>query len=244
MSISETNKEAWNRLVEKKDRWTIPVSPDEIAKARNGDFSLVLTPSKQVPKSWYPKLQGADVLCLACGGGQQGPILSAVGANVTVFDNSPLQLKQDELVAKREGLKIRTVEGDMKELSAFEDESFDFIFHPCSNAFCDDIRPVWKEAFRVLRHKGTLISGFSNPLIYLFDPDLEKQGVLQLKYSAPYSDLTSITEEERKRLYGDEPLNFSHTLEDQIGGQTEAGFKVRNYNRPFPKSLSYRYLNL
>ena len=72
-----------------------------------------------------------DVLCLASGGGQQGPILAAAGANVTVFDNSPAQLRQDELVARREGLSIRTVQGDMRDLSAFADGSFDLIFHPC-----------------------------------------------------------------------------------------------------------------
>jgi len=30
--------------------------------------------------------------CLASGGGQQGPVLAAAGAHVTVFDNSPRQL--------------------------------------------------------------------------------------------------------------------------------------------------------
>jgi hypothetical protein len=54
-------------------------------------------------------LAGIEVLCLASGGGQQGPILAAAGAKVTVFDNSANQLVQDRLVADRDGLTIETV---------------------------------------------------------------------------------------------------------------------------------------
>ena len=81
------------------------------------------------------------MLCLASGGGQQGPILAAAGANVTVFDNSPRQLAQDRLVADREGLAIETVLGDMADLSAFPDARFDLIVHPVSNVFVPDVRP-------------------------------------------------------------------------------------------------------
>jgi SAM-dependent methyltransferase len=223
-SVREKNRDAWNRLVENRNRWTTPVTPGEIARARSGEWSLLLTPTRPVPRDWYPPLNGKDVLCLAGGGGQQGPILSAAGANVTVFDNSPLQLNQDRLVAERDGLSLKTVEGDMTDLSCFPDGSFDLIFHPCANGFSEKVRPVWKEAFRVLRRQGTLLAGFSNPILYLFDPDLEKRGILTLKYPAPYSDLTSLTPEERERHFPGEPFSFGHSLEDQMGGQLEAGF--------------------
>ena len=78
---------------------------------------------------------------------EQGPILSAAGAKVTVLDNSPNQLKQDRLVAEREKLDLSTVEGDVANLSMFGDGSFDLVFHPCSNLFVPHVRPVWKEAF-------------------------------------------------------------------------------------------------
>jgi len=190
-----------------------------------------LTPSKPVPRKWFPDLEGLDVLCLASGGGQQAPILAAAGANVTVLDNSPKQLKQDRFVAERDSLAITTVEGDMADLSMFSDQSFDLIVHPVSNVFVPDVRPVWAEAFRVLRHGGALLAGFSNPAIYLFDYDLaDRTGILQVKYALPYSDLTSLTEEERQR-YIDKgfPLEFSHTLEDQIGGQLDVGFVITDF---------------
>jgi SAM-dependent methyltransferase len=224
------NREAWNRQVAVGNRWTVPVGPEVIAAARRGEWSVVLTPRKPVPRAWFGDLAGKDVLGLASAGGQQVPVLAAAGARVTVFDNSPSQLGRDREVAEREGLSIRTVEGDMRDLSVFPDASFELIFHPCSNVFVDDVRPVWREAFRVLRPGGVLLSGFCNPVIFLFDPDLEKQGVMQLKYRMPYSDLTSLTDAERRR-YTDvgEPLSVGHSLEDQIGGQLEAGFLLAGF---------------
>ncbi|NBF40393.1 MAG: methyltransferase domain-containing protein [Spirochaetes bacterium] len=229
MEVRDENRRAWDALVEKQDRWTVPVSPREVARARLGEWSLLLTPTKPVPRAWYPELSGARVLCLAGGGGQQGPILCAAGAEVTVFDNSPLQLGQDRMVAERDGLSLRTVEGDMADLSCFPAGSFDLVFHPCSNGFAEAIRPVWREAYRVLKPGGVLLSGFANPLLYLFDPELENKGVLQLRYSVPYSDLTSISPSEREKHYPDEPLSFGHSLEDQIGGQIDAGFHLTGF---------------
>ena len=227
MDIRNHNRDAWNRLVEKKDRWTRPVTSAEIERARNGKFSIGLTPSKPAPSDWFPPLSGLKVLCLASGGGQQGPILSAAGADVTVYDNSPKQLGQDRLVAEREGLGLRTVEGDMADLSVFEDSSFRFIFHPCSNCFAEDLAKVWLEAYRVLAPGGTLVAGLVNPIPYLFDRELEKKGVFQLKFGMPYSDAASLPQEELKALIeAGEPLVFAHSLEDLLGGQIAAGFRL------------------
>ncbi|MFP2907913.1 class I SAM-dependent methyltransferase [Pyxidicoccus sp. 3LFB2] len=228
VDVRQYNREAWNRQVAKGDRWTLPVGPEAIAAARRGEWSVVLTPNKPVPRAWFGELKGRDVLCLAGAGGQQAPVFAAAGARVTVLDNSPAQLGQDRKVAEREGLELRLVEGDMRDLSVFAEGSFDLVFHPCSNGFVDTIRPVWREAYRVLRPGGALLSGFANPVIYLFDPELEKQGVMQLKYKMPYSDFTSLTDAERAR-YGDEPLCYAHSLEDQLGGQTDAGFAITGF---------------
>lgn len=119
MDIRAYNRDAWNKEVnDGGNRWTQPVSSEIIAKARQGNFSVVLTENISVPQNWFPTLKGADVLCLASGGGQQGPIFAAIGAHVTVFDNSPGQLSQDQLVAEREALSIQTVEGDAVEPAA------------------------------------------------------------------------------------------------------------------------------
>jgi SAM-dependent methyltransferase len=179
-----------------------------------------------VPRAWFGgDLAGRDVLCLASGGGQQGPVFAAAGARVVVFDLSPAQLGRDEEVARREGLPLSVVRGDMRDLSCFADASFDLIVHPVSNCFVPDVRPVWREAARVLRPGGALLAGFCNPILYVFDEALaERKGELVVRHSIPYSDLTSIGDEERRRYTdADEPLAFGHSLEDQIGGQLDAG---------------------
>ena len=228
MGVRDYNREAWDREVERGNEWTVPVGPDVIEAARQGRWEILLTETKPVPKDWFPDLQGADVLCLASGGGQQAPVLAAAGANVTVLDNSPGQLAQDRLVAEREGLDLRTVEGDMADLSLFADESFHLVFHPVSNLFAPEVRPVWVEAFRVLRRGGYLLAGFLNPAVYIFDLELvDSCGELRVRYALPYADATSKSEEDvARQIERGEPLEFSHTLEDQIGGQIEAGFAI------------------
>jgi SAM-dependent methyltransferase len=230
MDVRDHNRAAWNLEVERGNEWTLPVSAEIIAEARQGHWSVDLTETLPVPREWFPTVQGLDILCLASGGGQQAPVLAAAGARVTVFDNSPKQLEQDRLVAEREGLELKLVEGDMRDLSVFADESFDLIFNPCSNLFVPEVRPIWREAFCVLRRGGILMSGFLNPVLFLFDNDLHERGVLEVKYKLPYSDLTSVSEEEReRRLSGGDPLEFGHTLTDQIAGQLDAGFLISGF---------------
>ena len=231
--IVQYNKKAWDREVENGSPWSIPVTHRQIEDTKQGKFEILLTPSKPVPRSWFPELNGCRLLCLASGGGQQGPLLAAAGAKVTVFDNSLKQLDQDKLVAERENLDIQLVEGDMADLSVFQEGSFDFIVHPVSNCFVPDVRPVWKEAYRVLRPGGTMIAGFMNPIAYSFDEDLYEKGIFQVKYKIPYSDLTSISEEERLARYKDDAIEFGHSLEDQIGGQLEAGFHLIGFYEDF-----------
>ena len=225
MDVRRYNREKWDLQVEHGNPWTIPCSPEVISQARKGEWSVLLTEQRTVPRSWFPNdLHGVDILCLASGGGQQGPILAAAGGNVTVFDNSPRQLDQDRMVARREGLGLITVEGDMRDLSVFNDGCFDLVFNPVSNVFCPEVRPVWREAFRVLRLGGVLLAGFGNPCMFIFDYPLAERGVFKVKYPLPF-DATQLSEEERHREFGDEsPLEFNHSLEEQIGGQLEAGF--------------------
>lgn len=240
------NRLAWDRQVELDDEWSRPVSAEVIERARRGDWSVVLIGYSPVDPSWFPQLGGADVLCLASGGGQQGPTLAAAGARVTVFDNSPRQLGQDEFVAARDGLDLRTVLGDMRDLSVFGDASFDLVFNPVSNLFCPDLAPVWRECFRVLRPGGTLLAGFLNPDLYIFDTEiLDERGELVVRHRLPYSDLTHLTAQERERRWGgaEAPLEWSHSLTDQIGGQLAAGFLMSGFaEAPHHSGATREYL--
>jgi len=230
MDVVSHNRKSWDQYVESGNPWTIPVTSEEVDRARHGNWQIFLTPTRPVPEDWFPPLPGLDVLCLASGGGQQGPLLAAAGAVVTVFDNSPRQLAQDREVAERDGLSLSLVEGDMADLSCFSTESFDLILNPVSNCFAPHLEPIWQEAARTLRPGGELLAGFVNPVNYLFDGEKEKEGIFQIIHKMPYSDLTSISEEERGRLYGAESaLEFGHSLEGQIGGQIRAGLVIQGF---------------
>ena len=95
-----------------------------------------------MPQEWFGNVRGKELLRLASGGGEQVPLFAAAGAQVTSFDNSPAQLAKDEYVALRDGLDIAYEQGDMADLSRFDDESFDLLFHPVSNVFSENILPV------------------------------------------------------------------------------------------------------
>ena len=219
------NQRGWDLRVEEQDVWTRPVSPEQIKRARLGDWSLVLTPNRPVPRNWFGDVTGRDILCLASGGGQQAPILAAAGARVTVLDASARQLGQDEMVAARDGLNLTIVQGFMHDLSAFAAARFDLIFHPASNCFAPEIEPVWRECYRVLRPGGALLSGFMNPDVYIFDYEAQDRGELIVRHTLPFSENRDLPKDELERLISrNHVVEFSHSLEEQIGGQLRAGF--------------------
>lgn len=230
IDVRSFNRDAWNAGVARGNRWTVPVDAETIARARRGDWTVVLTPSRPVPRAWFGELAGAHVLALASGGGQQAPILAAAGAVVTLLDNSPAQLERDREVARREGLGIRLVEGDMRDLGALADGVFDLVFHPCSNTFIPDVRPVWRECHRVLRPGGVLLAGMIQTFALCADEDAEARGEIRLVHRAPYSDLRCRSPERLARqLREADPLVFGHTMEDLVGGQLAAGFLLADW---------------
>ena len=151
---TEINSKTIDKWVEDGWEWGQPITHEIFEKAKNNDWSVVLTPNKPVPKEWFCEMKGAKVLGLASGGGQQMPIFAALGADCTVLDYSERQLQREIEVAKRENYEITTVRADMTQPLPFEDEAFDLIFHPVSNCYIEDVLPVWKEChyYKALRN--------------------------------------------------------------------------------------------
>ncbi|GAK05390.1 methyltransferase [Geomicrobium sp. JCM 19037] len=224
----EQNQKAWDQKVKTGAAYTHPVSSEAIQKAKEGDWNIHITVDRPVPKQWFPSsLYNVKILCLASGGGQQGPILAAAGADVTVFDLSDNQLAQDRYVAERDGLMLKTIQGEMSNLSSFTNESFDIIVHPVSNVFVEDIQPVWQECARVLKKGGTLIAGFTHPFLYVFDDEEEERGRLKVRHSVPTNSIAHLSEVEKNRwLEQNNTVEYAHTLEDQLQGQIDAGFSI------------------
>jgi len=202
--------------------WGKPIGHLTYERAKKGDWDVVLTPTKAVPHAWFGSLQGKRVLGLASGGGQQMPIFAALGGICTVFDYTTAQLESERIVAEREHYAICIVQGDMSATLPFEDNSFDLIFFPVSNVYIEHAKPVFKECFRVLCSGGVLLSGLDNGVNFITDD--QEQEILN---SLPFNPL--INPEQRKQMEeSDGGIEFSHTLDEQIGGQLEAGFILKD----------------
>lgn len=216
----DVNSSFIDKWIEEGWEWGQPITHEIFEKAKNNEWFVLLTPTKPVPKDWFCDMKGAKVLGLASGGGQQMPIFTALGAKCTVLDYSESQLKSERMVAEREGYEIETVRADMTKPLPFENESFDLIFHPVSNCYVEDVLPIWKECFRVLKKGGILLSGLDNGFNYLFDEN-ETEVVQKLPFN-PLKD-KELYEASVKNDWG---IQFSHTIEEQIGGQLKAGFML------------------
>ncbi len=147
------------------------------------------------------------------------------------MDFSKSQLEKDDMVATRGGLNINTVQGDMTKPFPFENESFDIVFNPVSNAYIEDLENVYKEAARVLKKGELFMVGFMSPWIYMYDADVvwdHPVEELLLKYSLPFNsrELEQAGEIEINPEYGYE---FSHTLESQIRGQLKNGLAMIDF---------------
>jgi len=246
-ALIDHNRAAWDRQASEVREWSRPVDAATIAAAREGRWQVHLTP-RALPLDWLGDVRGRRILCLASAGGQQAPVLAAAGAEVTVFDLSDGQLAQDRAVADRDGLSLRTVQGDMRELQAFADGSFDVVFHPISNLYVPDVRPVWAECRRVLARDGLLMASFYNPVVFVAarDAQLSEQGLIRPQYAIPYSDLEDLEPAAREaKLARGEALTFGHSLGDLIAGQLDAGFVIDRFMedwQPQPRFLIDRYL--
>ena len=217
-SYTDTNAAIIDQWVDDGWEWGRPIDHDAFLRAEAGEWSVLLTPTKPVPRAWFPELRGARVLGLACGGGQQMPIFAAQGARCTVLDYSERQLDSERQVAAREGYSIEIIRADMTQPLPFEDKAFDLIFHPVSNCYIEDVYHVWRECRRILKPGGILMAGLDNGLAYAFNDE-----GTQIERPLPFNPLRDAALY-RQCLENDWGIQFSHTIEEQIGGQLKAGF--------------------
>ena len=221
MNYQDINSETIDRWIREGWEWGIPIDHETFIVAKDGVWDVKLTPVKYVPHEWFGELSGKKILGLASGGGQQMPVFAALGAECTVLDYSEEQLRSEQLVSEREGYEIEIVRADMTKPLPFPDESFDIIFHPVSNCYVEEVKPIFRECFRVLKPGGVFLAGMDNGINFLFSGDDESTVVNSL----PFNPLKN--PEQLKQLGEDDGgIQFSHTLEEQIGGQLEAGFRL------------------
>lgn len=217
-SYQDINAETIDRWVSEGWQWGTPVDHGTYLRALAGDWRIVLTPCKPVPRSWFPSLDGIRVLGLASGGGQQMPILTAAGAHCTVLDYSQAQLDAERQVAEREGYHIEVVRADMTKPLPFGDGSFDLVINPVSLCYAREVGPVFSEVARVLKPGGTFLAGLElGGLNYVVDDD-ECQIVRGLPFD-PVANRTLANE----LAEHDAGMQFSHTAGELLGGMARAG---------------------
>ena len=216
-TYQDINSETIDRWCADGWEWGKPISHEEFLAAKQGRWDVLLTPTKPVPHEWFGSLKGKKVLGLASGGGQQMPIFAALGAECTVLDYSRHQLMSEELVARREGYKIEILRADMTKRLPFEDGCFDLIFHPVSNCYVEQVEPIWRECFRILKPGGALLAGLDNGVNFWFDENEER-----IAFTMPFNPLVN-PEQMALLEKTDGGVQFSHTIEEQIGGQLKAG---------------------
>lgn len=220
MDYQEINARTIDRWVDEEWEWGIPVDHETYLRAKNGDWDVLLTPTRPVPHEWLGCLYGKKVLGLASGGGQQMPVFTALGAECTVLDYSDRQLDSERAVAEREGYDIRIVKADMTKPLPFEDGEFDIIFHPVSNCYVKGVEAIFRECYRVLKVGGELLSGLDNGVNFMVGDD-----ETNIVNSFPFDPLEN-PEQMKLLMETDCGVQFSHTLEEQIGGQLRAGFAL------------------
>ena len=81
MDYTEINAQTIDRWVRDGWEWGVPITHQAYLDALAGNWDVVLTPTKPVPKAWFGDLKGKRVLGLASGGGQQMPIFAALGGD-------------------------------------------------------------------------------------------------------------------------------------------------------------------
>ena len=235
--VANFNKERWEELARKGVMYSRPkLHFDERLARRTVD-----------PEGKMDDPAGRDVLCLAGGGGQQSAAFALLGANVTVLDLCEVQLERDREAAEHYGLEVRTVQGDMRDLSCFGPDSFDIIHHAHSLNFVPQADGVFDEVVRVLRAGGQYRMSCWNPLAhgacetiwheggYLLRGPYEEGREMHL--ADPFWELDAPTgstfvdpadqpcgERQKIRVLG--PREFRHTLETIVNGLIERGLSL------------------
>jgi SAM-dependent methyltransferase len=184
------------------------------------------------PEGFLGRVAGRDVLCLAGGGGQQSAAFALLGARVTVLDISPTQLERDRQAAAHYGTEVRTVEGDMRELSCFRDSSFDVVWHAHSLTFVPESRPVLAGVSRILRPRGLYRLYWWNPYVHGAQERWTGRGYL---LTEPCADGAEVRYEDdrwdveqpdgrTRRIPG--PREFRHSLPSIVNGLIGHGFVI------------------
>ena len=219
--IAAFNKERWEELAREGVAFSRPwldLTPADAARRVNRE---------EVPL----EVCGKDVLCLAASGGQQSAACGLLGARVTVLDLCEAQLARDREAAEHYAIRVRTEQGDMRDLSRFAPSSFDLVWLAHGVNFVPDARGVICEAARVLRPGGHFRMECTNPFVHGAWDSWNGEGYL---LRAPFVDGGEVTWADpdwtftadgvAKRVTG--PREFRHALSTVVNTIVANGMTI------------------
>ena len=221
--IAQYNVERWQALADAEALFTRP--------------RLDLTPESAREfldaEGWLGDVAGKEVLCLGGGGGQQSAAFALLEAHVTVFDISEAQLERDQQAATHYQKTVRTVEGDMRDLSALDSAAFDLVYQPFSIGYVPDVQVVFAQVARVMRPGGIYFLAVDNPFFCgMTATDWNGEGYLLKK---PYQDETLYISPDPEWVYANskKPLPavrearlYRHTLANTLNSLFGLGFTL------------------
>lgn len=231
-NYASINKEWWEKMVKEKCGFTKPwldLDIKVLQKLAKGELKDPPEPLNDIyPISVLSDVKGKDVLCLASGGGQQSAVFGLLGANVTVIDIAEGQLKGDKKAATHYGYEVKTIQGDMSNLSMLKDDSFDLVYQAPSMAYVPDIKKVYSEVARVLRGGGLYRVDAQNPQSQFVDESSwDGKGY---RISVPYAV------KEKQRTEDENVIEYRHYLDETFNGLIECGFVIERVEEA-PKTL-------
>jgi len=155
-----------------------------------------------------------------------------LGARVTSFDLSQGQLNGDRMAARHYGYEIITVKGSMDDLAAFAETSFDLVYQPISMVFVPDVRPVYREVYRVLRPGGRYFVSHCNPATFpaTFVGGANGWDGVGYRIAERYRGGAVLRDPAgAENMETGEPIGeYRHLLGDIFGGLLEVGFAIRD----------------
>lgn len=218
--VHEQNRKAWDRLVDRRNRFARPASDQDCHDPLAAVDGL----------GWLGgNIEGKELLCLAAGGGRQSAIYASAGARVTVVDISPGMLELDREVARERRLDIHVVEASMDDLRGLTAQSFDIVIHPVSTCYVPDVVKVFQQVARVLKGGGVYISQHKSPVSL---QATIKPGDAGYVIQSPYYSKQAVPKVSGTSLREEGCLEFVHRWEEIIGGMCRCGFVIEDLVEP------------
>lgn len=108
-------------------------------------------------------LKGKKVLEIGCGGAQCGIAMAKKGAKVIGIDISDEQLKFAKELTKKNKVKIKFYQGDIKNLKQIKSNSQDIVFSAFALHYVDNLQKCFSEVHRVLKKKSLFVFSLDHP---------------------------------------------------------------------------------